>query len=139
MLRFTTHCRSPSMYRRSTAATAATATRLLSGGGRQDDVVIPGSRHEYGSLGERPLPKRAPVAWQAENNADVQRVTQKAIIFELAQESSRTLETVVPWFLENMPASYFRQVPERFRNDHVKAIAAVCISLLKRHNVESGV
>ena len=95
------------------------------GGSHKDEVIIPGTRHEYGSLGERPLPSRPAVPWQAEHNIDVQRVTQKAIVYELTQESSNTLESVVPWFLENMPPSYFRQVPERFRNDHIKAIAAV--------------
>jgi len=43
------------------------------------------------------------VAWQAEDNEDIQRVTQKAIIHELMQRQSQTIESVVPWFLENMP------------------------------------
>lgn len=93
-------------------------------------AVIPGAgfTSPYGSLGE---PKAgaavsaAPVAWQAEHNADVQRVTQNAMIYELTQQQTRTIEDVVPWFLQNMPASYFRQVPESFRMDHIKAIAAI--------------
>jgi len=32
---------------------------------------------------------------------------------------------VVPWFLNTMPAQYFRQVPESFRLDHIKAISAI--------------
>ena len=113
---------------------ATTSPSLLpsssSGGGSRktgdDHVLIPGTRHEYGSLmGDRPLPSRPAVPWQAAHNIDVQRVTQKAIVYELAQQQSATLESVVPWFLETMPPSYFRQVPERFRNDHIKAIAAV--------------
>jgi len=31
----------------------------------------------------------------------------------------------VPWFLNTMPAPYFRQVPETFRLDHIKAISAI--------------
>lgn len=32
---------------------------------------------------------------------------------------------VVPWFLKNLPASYFKQVPELTRNQHIKAVAAL--------------
>jgi hypothetical protein len=63
--------------------------------------------------------------WQAEHNIDIQRVTQQALIHELTQQQTRTIEHVVPWFLNNMPAPYFRQVPESFRRDHIKAISAV--------------
>jgi len=64
-------------------------------------------------------------AWQAEHNLDIQRVTQQAMIHELTKEQTRTIEHVVPWFLENMPRPYFRQVPEQMRLDHIKALAAV--------------
>lgn len=77
-----------------------TARTLSSGRDKRTDVIVPGTRHEYGSLGERPLPSRPAAAWQAEHNVDVQRVTQKAIVYELTQQSSSTLESVVPWFLE---------------------------------------
>lgn len=89
-------------------------------------TIIPGasSASPFGSLGE-PTQAASPVAWQAEHNADVQRVTQNAMIYELTQQQSRTIEDVVPWFLGNMPASYFRQVPDHFRMDHIKAIAAI--------------
>jgi len=86
---------------------------------------IPGIRNQYGSLGEdTPLPKDA-TAWQAASHFDVQRVTQKAIIYEMIHRQTKTIESVVPWFLENMPASYFATIPERFRVDHMKAVAAV--------------
>jgi hypothetical protein len=60
--------------------------------------IVPGSSSQYGSLGELPpRPSQPAAAWQAADNVDVQRVTQKAIVYELTQESSRMLETVVPW------------------------------------------
>jgi glutamate dehydrogenase len=95
-----------------------TSTRTL--------TIIPGasSASPYGSLGE-PKQAASPVAWQAAHNADVQRVTQNAMIYELTQQQSRTIEDVVPWFLGNMPAAYFRQVPDHLRMDHIKAIAAI--------------
>lgn len=63
--------------------------------------------------------------WQAEGALDIQRVTQQAMIHELISQQSNTITEIVPWFLQNMPPSYFRQVPEKFRVDHIKAIAAI--------------
>jgi hypothetical protein len=60
--------------------------------------------HQYGSLGETPTSLSPEKAWQASHNVEVQRVTQKAMIYELIHEQTRTIESVVPWFLENMPA-----------------------------------
>mmetsp|Transcript_31975 Transcript_31975/g.72428 ORF Transcript_31975/g.72428 Transcript_31975/m.72428 type:complete len:1082 (-) Transcript_31975:111-3356(-) len=64
-------------------------------------------------------------SWQALHNVDIQRVTQTAMIHELTQQQTRSIEQVVPWFLNTMPAPYFRQVPESFRLDHIKAISAI--------------
>lgn len=102
----------------------------------RSNSIIPGvtSTSPYGSLGE-PLPSSSPaVAWQATHNVDVQRVTQNAMIYELQQSQTKTIETVVPWFLSQMPASYFRQVPDHLRYDHIKAIAAVQDANMVRSN-----
>jgi glutamate dehydrogenase len=64
-------------------------------------------------------------SWQPADNANVQRVTVKAMIYELIHQQTATIEQTVPWFLDTMPASYFRQVPEWLRMEHIKAIAAV--------------
>lgn len=47
------------------------------------------------------------------------------MVHELTQQQTRSIEKVVPWFLNTMPAPYFRQVPESFRLDHIKAISAI--------------
>jgi hypothetical protein len=65
------------------------------------------------------------MAWQADEDTDIQRVTILATIHELVRQQSKSIEKVVPWFLKNMPASYFRQVPESFRQDHLRAISAI--------------
>jgi hypothetical protein len=65
------------------------------------------------------------MAWQADEDSDIQRVTTLATIHLLTQQQIKTIEKVVPWFLKNMPASYFRQVPESFRQDHLRAISAI--------------
>lgn len=75
------------------------------------ETLMPGMRNQYGSLGEAFPPGSAstlvdPRPWQAAHDADVQRVTQKAMIYELIHQQTRTIEEVVPWFLENMPEAY---------------------------------
>jgi len=49
--------------------------------------------------------KKEKAVWQAEDNIDIQRVTQKAIVHELTQQQTKTIEEVVPWFLNTMPVS----------------------------------
>ena len=56
--------------------------------------------------------------WQAEDNLDIQRVTQSAIIHELTQEQTRTIESVVPWFLNDMPVSVSKK-GYKSNNDHI--------------------
>ncbi|KAL3942024.1 MAG: hypothetical protein SGBAC_003710 [Bacillariaceae sp.] len=104
--------------------------RWMASSSPDNPTIIPGSRNvnPYGSLGDtypQHLHNAPPTAWQAERNADVQRVTQNAMIYELTQQQADTIKNVVPWFFKNMPASYFRQVPEQFRMDHIKAIASI--------------
>ena len=33
--------------------------------------------------------------------------------------------TTIPWFLDNMPDSYFRQIPEQMRTQHLIAVSAI--------------
>ena len=44
---------------------------------------------------------------------------------EIATQQQRAVEREVPWFLENMPITYFRQVPARLQSKHLQAITAV--------------
>jgi len=77
--------------------------------------------------------------WQAEDNEDIQRVTQNAIIHELTKQQTQTIESVVPWFLNAMPPGYFRQVPFDFRINHIKAISAVKDANMDLHmNLQSN-
>jgi len=85
------------------------------------------------------IPDAKKVDWQPDHNLDIQRVTQLAIIHELTQQQTKTIEKIVPWFLDVMPKAYFRQVPESFRNDHMKAIAAVVDANMELHlNLKSN-
>ena len=49
-----------------------------------------------------------------------------AVIAELATLQQRASAREVPWFLANMPQSYFRQVSAPLRSKHLQAITAVC-------------
>ena len=66
-----------------------------------------------------------PTSWQPQNDADIQHVTSQALIYELTRTTAKTIEKVVPWFLNIMPESYFRQIPPYLRHEHVKALTAI--------------
>jgi len=51
------------------------------------------------------IPHAEKKGWQPSHNLDIQRVTQIAIIHELTQQQTRTIERIVPWFLDVMPVS----------------------------------
>jgi len=48
----------------------------------------------------------------------------EALIAELSASQKDSAKVLVPWFLKNMPAIYFTQVPEDIRKVHLKAAAA---------------
>jgi len=48
----------------------------------------------------------------------------QSLIEELSLQQMESDKTVVPWFLNNMPAAYFKQVDEHIRKQHLKAVAA---------------
>lgn len=127
---------------------SSTSTTKENGGKRND--LIPGAtfhQSSYGSLGDATSPiatnisgnitnedaasndydnkNVTPTSWQPQNDADVQRVTSQALIYELTRTTADTIEKVVPWFLNTMPESYFRQIPPYLRREHVKALAAI--------------
>jgi len=49
----------------------------------------------------------------------------QTLIAELSKQQSEAVSTMVPWFMKNMPASYFKQVPDSLRRQHLKSIAAL--------------
>jgi len=64
-------------------------------------------------------------SWAPTDEADIERVTIKAMIHELKEDQESTINKTVPWFLDNMPPAYFRQVGYSTRLDHVKAITSL--------------
>lgn len=80
-------------------------------------------------------------SWVPVSDEKLQQVTMKSLIHEVAEQQRELAakvildsvheswltqtSQVVPWFLRNMPAAYFRQVPENLRSQHIKAITAL--------------
>lgn len=64
-------------------------------------------------------------SWVPVEDASLQKVTRQALVHELTQVQMETANAVVPWFLGQMPAAYFRQVPEAVRVQHLRAICAL--------------
>jgi hypothetical protein len=50
---------------------------------------------------------------------DILKVTTTALIHEMNLRQMETSNKIVPWFYENMPSSYFRQVDEELRKQHL--------------------
>lgn len=48
-----------------------------------------------------------------DSRSDPKDTARKAIVYELLQNSNMVAESLVPWFTDNMPATYFRQVRRR--------------------------
>jgi len=63
-------------------------------------------------------------SWQA-SGSEIQEATRKALIHDLLSDSTSAIHDTVPWFLENMPASYFRQTTLPVRTEHLKAITSL--------------
>jgi len=65
------------------------------------------------------------LSYSSLDSEKLQKLTENALIHEITTKQMQTVQKVVPWFLKSMPASYFRQIPEDLRKQHVKALAAV--------------
>lgn len=74
--------------------------------------------------GDNPAPGENK-SWVPVEDASLQKVTRQALVHELMQVQMSTANQVVPWFLNQMPSSYFRQIPEEVRVKHLQAICAL--------------
>ncbi|CAM9860894.1 unnamed protein product [Ascophyllum nodosum] len=72
-----------------------------------------------------PFSSSASWAHMPRNEQKLQKMAKQSLLHELWQEQQRTHGIAVDWFLENMPASYFRQTTEEARLQHLGAIASM--------------
>ena len=64
-------------------------------------------------------------SWIPRETESLQKITTQALIHEISIQNFEVATKVVPWFLKNMPASYFRQTESDLRKQHLKAIQAI--------------
>ena len=64
-----------------------------------------------------------------ETRSDLKDTARKAIVYELLQNSNMVAESLVPWFTENMPATYFRQVRLREGRGRARGGVTLCPAL----------
>ena len=60
-----------------------------------------------------------------DNDSLGMEMARKALIHDMSMRQMQNASKVVPWFLENMPASYFRQVHEDLRGQHLTVVSAM--------------
>jgi glutamate dehydrogenase len=64
-------------------------------------------------------------SWVPKEGDLLQKVTTQSLILEVSEQSMASVKSLVPWFLKNMPASYFNQTDDAQRKAHIKAIGAI--------------
>ena len=52
------------------------------------------------------------------------QIESSALIRAITERLSSTVEDVIPWFVEQMPASYFRDISTEAREEHLSALIA---------------
>jgi len=90
------------------AGTATTSTRLARGLSTSPQSTQVGGK-----------------SWVPQDDSALQKVATQSLIHEVTMAQIRDTEAFIPWFLRNMPASYFRQVPEVLKKQHISTIGAL--------------
>ncbi|EEY57279.1 NAD-specific glutamate dehydrogenase, putative [Phytophthora infestans T30-4] len=81
-------------------------------------------RRAQSTMHSRPLQTSLARAFSAQSDADVE-VCEKELLQSLDKFQKEAAGNTVPWFLENMPPSYFRSIHEEDRMQHLNAITAL--------------
>ncbi|KAE9044954.1 hypothetical protein PR001_g1434 [Phytophthora rubi] len=76
------------------------------------------------TMHSRPVQSALTRAFSAQSDADVE-VCEQEMLRALDKFQKDAASSTVPWFLENMPPSYFRSVHEEDRVQHLNAITAL--------------
>ena len=64
-------------------------------------------------------------SWAPSSSTEIERVTSIAMSHDLVQDFTSSANDTVPWFLGNMPHSYFRQTEATVRMEHLRALTAL--------------
>mmetsp|Transcript_7025 Transcript_7025/g.22945 ORF Transcript_7025/g.22945 Transcript_7025/m.22945 type:complete len:1089 (+) Transcript_7025:61-3327(+) len=69
--------------------------------------------------------RRTTKSWIPQNESELQNCAMTALKHAFTAMNLSTAETLIPWFLNMMPASYFRSVSHEDRLQHLRAISAL--------------
>merc|ERR1719215_1414906 len=64
-------------------------------------------------------------SWTPKDQREAEDVSKDALALKLQDIQRDAAAKTVPWFLENMPAAYFRAVSENERLQHLNAITSL--------------
>lgn len=64
-------------------------------------------------------------SWIPTQDDLLQKVTTQSLLHEVSTQHMDSSKKTIPWFLKQMPAAYFRQIPESMRQQHIIAISAI--------------
>jgi len=64
-------------------------------------------------------------SWIPTQDVLLQKVTTQSLIHEVSMQQIESANKTIPWFLKQMPVSYFKQIPEHMRKQHIIAISAI--------------
>jgi glutamate dehydrogenase len=78
-----------------------------------------------GSAVRRNATKAKTKSWVPKEVDKLEKVIVGSLKHTLSQTQMGVSEKVVPWFLQNLPASYFREIGEVTRMGHLKGLAAL--------------
>ena len=71
------------------------------------------------------LSTAAPKSWVPRDSEKLEKAAVSALLHEYSVKQQRTAEKMVPWFLRQMPAAYFRLVGDDERLAHLQATAGL--------------
>ena len=66
--------------------------------------------------------------WLPASDEEMEEAVLAAVRADLERTHNESVHEVVPWFFDNMPASYFKAVEKDARLSHLRAITAVKVS-----------
>lgn len=64
-------------------------------------------------------------SWVPSSGDQLERAVANSMIMEMSQNSFQIVEKIVPWYLNSLPASYFMEVSEATRMEHLKGLVAL--------------
>ena len=133
--------------KRSGAALSFNPSASLStfvGPGKGIDGAIPNDTFKQAGFSNNLSTNQAYENNNADGDKNFQQVTVKALIHEMNLKQMESSAKLVPWFFDNLPSSYFRQVEDELQKQHLNVIIAARelgqsdLTIKMNHKADSG-